>query len=158
MLRINDEKTISFICHEGKLYLPVRAYRFFDKVRNLKEYNSEPGLRIKEENYLKTKATYKDYIEHVIKGGLTTRDYFLESLLHEAFHLCGSCGGYPLFEGINELKTRELAYKQKIVIAATGYQKEVEIALKLQEIFGKNGMDVIAFKHNNLEERNIKLC
>ncbi len=60
-------------------------------------------------------------------------------------HICGSQGGTPLEEGINELKTRELAQKNNIKIAAYGYSKEVEIAKRLQQIIGKEVMDELTF-------------
>jgi len=48
-------------------------------------------------------------------------------------------------EGINELKTRELAQKYNIKIAAYGYSKEVEMAKKMQKIIGKETMDELTF-------------
>ena len=85
---------------------------------------------------------------HVIESKMDVYKYFEESLLHEAMHLCGSGGSLPLAEGINELKTRELAQKYNIAIAAYGYSKEVEIAKKLQEIIGKEIMDELTFVSN----------
>ena len=76
---------------------------------------------------------------------MSVYDYFEESLLHETMHICGSRGGYPLEEGINELKTRELAQKYNIKIAAYGYSKEVEMAKKMQKIIGKETMDKLTF-------------
>lgn len=68
-------------------------------------------------------------------------------------HLCGSTGGNPLDEGINELKTRELAKNYNIPIAAMGYSKEVEISLILQDIIGIDIMNELTFikdKYNYL--------
>ena len=48
-------------------------------------------------------------------------------------------------KGINELKTRELAQKYDIKIAAYGYAKEVEIAKRLQELIGKEIFDELTF-------------
>ena len=76
---------------------------------------------------------------------MSVYDYFEESLLHETMHICGSRGGTPLEEGINELKTRELAQKYNIKIAAYGYSKEVEMAKKMQKIIGKETMDELTF-------------
>ena len=50
-----------------------------------------------------------------------------------------------IHEGINELKTRELAQKYGIKIAAYGYPKETEVAKTLQEVIGKDVMDKLAF-------------
>jgi len=60
-------------------------------------------------------------------------------------HLCGSNGGTPLEEGINELKTRELAVKYNIKIVSYGYSKEVEVAKNLQKLIGKEIMDELTF-------------
>lgn len=136
-----QNSSISFFVSNGKLYLPELAYSL------LKSNGNKTNLYgVNIDDYLNTQNTYYDYINHVINDNLTPFDYFSESLLHEVMHLCGGKGGNPLQEGINELKTRELAKKYRLCIAATGYQKEVEVALKLQKIIGKSIMDVIAFK------------
>lgn len=145
LVEFNEEKTITFFVSNGKLFLPTVAYEIFSVLMKHPNYSSNLGNRVREENYLDTNTTYDDYIKHVIEAGLTPYDYFEESLLHETMHLCGSGGKIPLEEGINELKTRELAQKYHIKIAAMGYPKEVEVAKQLQDIIGRDTMSEIAF-------------
>lgn len=145
IVEFNDSSSISFIVRNGTLLLPKYAYTIFPMFEKYENYGINPNHHKNIEDYLDTDTTYYDYIEHVIKSGMTTFDYFQESLLHETMHICGSFGGSPLEEGINELKTRELAQKYNINIAAYGYSKEVEIAKKLQGIIGKEIMDELTF-------------
>lgn len=137
--------TISFFVRDDVLNLPEISYRLFNKFKEEPEYDTEVDTGVKAENYLDTNTTYYEYINHVIRDGLEPVDYFKENLLHEVMHMCGGGGGNPLQEGINELKTRELAQKHNLKIAAVGYQKEVEIAKQLQDIIGKDIMDKIEF-------------
>ena len=152
IVALNDENTVSFVCRNGILYLPKIAYSIFPELRKHERYAFNPSNRVLEENYLDTNTTYFDYINHVIEAGLNEYEYFEESLLHEAMHLCGSGGGNAFKEGINELKTRELVQKYHIKIAAIGYSKEVELAKKFQMIVGKTILDELAFKNYSLEK------
>lgn len=144
LLKWNDGKTISFLVRDSALYLPNQAYSVFEQLKKSERY----GIRKRKyetSQYLKVDTTYNDYINEVIECGLTPTEYFLESLLHETMHLCGSTGSTPLEEGINELKTRELAQGRKIDIAAMAYPKEVEIALMFQKIIGQGLMSQLTF-------------
>lgn len=137
--------TISFFVRDEALYLPIYSFELFNELRKKEEFGTTKDTGVKVENYLDTNTSYYDYINHVIGDGLGVLEYCEESLLHEVMHMCGAKGGYPLQEGITELKTRELAQKYNIKIAAVGYNKEVEIAKRIQEIVGKDVMDKIAF-------------
>lgn len=148
LLKWNDNNTVSFIVRENVLYLPKVSYQIFDELSKLPNYRIRSRV-YNYDNYLNTDTTYYQYINEVIECGLLPINYFLESLLHEAMHICGSSGATPLEEGINELKTRELAQKYHINIAAFGYSKEVEIAKYLQELIGKEIMDSLTFIPKN---------
>lgn len=144
LLKWSDDDSISFVVRDGILRLPKTTYEVINKLKKLKNY----GTRKREYdtlNYFDTSKTYMDYINEVIECGLSPLDYFLESLLHETMHVCGSAGYLPLAEGINELKTRELAEKRNIKISAFGYPKEVEVALLFQNIVGKEVVDQLTF-------------
>lgn len=145
IIKFNSSNAISFVVRDGVLLLPKAAYQIFPLLKQYKNYGAKPNNGRNIEDYLDTNTTYMEYINHVIEAGLSVYDYFEESLLHEAMHICGSQGGTPLEEGINELKTRELAQKNNIKIAAYGYSKEVEIAKRLQQIIGKELMDELTF-------------
>ena len=62
-------------------------------------------------------------------------DYFNDLLLHETMYFCGSGGSTALKEGINELLTRKIAYT-------------------LQQIFGEDTINQIAFINNELDILN----
>ena len=129
----------------GILLLPKVAYQIFQLLKNYENYGTKLNSHRNIADYLDTNTTYRGYITHLIESGMSVYDYFEESLLHETMHICGSRGGYPLEEGINELKTRELAQKYNRKIAAYGYSKEVEMAKKMQKIIGKETMDKLTF-------------
>ena len=142
---LNSGDTISFHVIKDQLYLPLKAYEVFPKLREFSNFGSNREDKREVFEYLDTNTTYADYIRHAIVAGLSEYDYFEESLLHEAMHLCGSGGGTALEEGINELKTRELAVKYNLKTSGYGYPKETEAAKKLQEILGKDIMDELTF-------------
>lgn len=145
IVEFNTSNTITFIVQNGVLLLPKAAYQIFLLLKQHENYGTKVNNHRNIEDYLDTNTTYMEYINHLIEGGIEVYDYFEESLLHEAMHICGSQGGTPLEEGINELKTRELAQKHNIKIAAYGYSKEVEISKRLQQIVGKDIMDELTF-------------
>ena len=70
-------------------------------------------------------------------------------------HFCGSGGGTALREGINELKTRQLALKYGLLTSYCGYPKETKIALELEKLWGSHVIDKIAFSKNDNEIREI---
>ncbi len=149
LVEFNKDNAISFFVYNGTLLLPKAAYSIFPAFEENENYGINKDSHRRVEDYLNTDTTYFDYIRHVIEGGLSVYDYFEESLLHETMHICGSDGGSPLEEGINELKTRELAQKHNIKIAAYGYPKEVEVAKQLQGVLGKDAMDELTFIPTN---------
>ena len=140
-----DDKGISFHVKHEVLYLPVMAYKMIEEFKKNEQYGTTKNTGVQIQNYLNTDSTYKDYITHMITYGYSVLDYFKDSLLHETLHMCGGGNDSSLEEGINELKTRQLAQKYNIKIAAVGYNQEVEIAQMLESILGKKTMDVIAF-------------
>lgn len=144
--------TITFFVRDNELYLPEDAFAVIDEFSKLEEYGSTNNTGVRVEDYLKTDATYMDYVKHVITDGLDVLSFYEESLLHEVMHMCGGSGGALLDEGFNELKTRELAQKYGIKIAAVGYQKEVEVAKRFEDILGTDVCSKLTFLP--LEERN----
>ena len=149
IVTFSNSDTISFIVKKGVLYLPKHIYSLIPEFQKNIGYGVLPNDGRRIEDYMDTSTTYYDYINHFIRGGLSAYNYFEESLLHEAFHLCGCSGNHPLEEGITELKTRELAQKYSIKIAGYAYPKEVEVAKKVQDIMGKDIIDELAFVLDN---------
>lgn len=149
LVMFNTDNVISFFVRDGILLLPKAAYSVFSYLKKYDNYGKKIDNYRRFEDYIDTDTTYVEYINHIIEGALSVYDYFEESLLHEAMHICDSKGGMPLEEGINELKTRELAQKKNIRIAAYGYSKEVEIAKRFQKLVGGEIMDELTFVPNN---------
>ena len=147
LVHIKDTGTITVLATKKGLFFPIEAYKVIKAISHIPGYGRNPlhktysdGDRINNNN------TYETFIKHCIIKGMTPLDYFKEGLLRECMHLCGGNGRYALFEGINELKSRELAEKYDLELSCCGYPKEVKIALELQEILGKDLMDKIEFE------------
>ena len=113
LVEFNKSNAISFFVRNGILLLPQAAYNLFPLLRRYENYGTKSKDGRSTEDYLDTNTTYQEYFNHVVEGALSVYDYFEESLLHEAMHLCGSDGGTPLEEGINELKAILLNKKIK---------------------------------------------
>ena len=136
----------------GIMYFPINAFAILDILKKF------PGYGINKNHKTYTTETlilnsngYLDYIIHVFLAGLTPLQFFLETLLHETTHLCGIGGASALREGFAELKTRELAKKYNLETSACGYPKEVKIAFELQNLFGNEIGNKIAFAQNDKE-------
>lgn len=143
---IANTGTISMFYKQNKIYFPTLAFQLLEAFSKHPLYGTDPTHKCYDENTLiENNNTFEDYIEHAIIKGLTPEEYFQESLLHETVHFCGSGGGDPIREGLTELKTRELAQKRGLVTSACGYPKEVSVVLRLQNIFGEEIMNKIAF-------------
>lgn len=69
-------------------------------------------------------------------------------------HFCGSGGSTALKEGINELLTRKIALENSFKTSGCGYPKEVRIVYILQQIFGEDTINQIAFINNELDILN----
>ena len=104
-----------------------------------------------ESNLIINSNTFMSYILHVFISGTTTKEYFEDLLLHETMHFCGSGGATALKEGINELLTRKISLKRNFRTSGCGYPKEVAIAYQLQQIFGENIINQIAFINNEYD-------
>lgn len=153
LIKIEETGTISLYVSNGKVFLPIDAYRAIDELSKRDGFGSKKNhITYNETNMIINDNTFLTFVEHVFLKGMTPKDYFSEILLHEVMHLCGSSGANALGEGFNELKTRELALKYNLETSCCGYPKEVMIAYRLQEIFGKELCDKLTFC-NSLEDR-----
>lgn len=150
MLEIADTGTISLYCYKNKIYFPQLAFKILESFKNNSNYGKNPDHKCyTEETLIINDNTFNDYINHAIIAGITPEQYFQESLLHETMHFCGCGGADPLREGLTELKTRELAKEKKLLTSSCGYPKEIALVLELQEIFGEDTMNKIAFAPGN---------
>ncbi|MDD4547860.1 MAG: hypothetical protein PHI05_03880 [Bacilli bacterium] len=153
---IKNMGTISMFVRGNNIYFPASANKIINQMKFI------PGFGINKHHKCFTKDTliindntFIDYIKHVFIAGLSTKQFYLETLLHETMHFCGVGGSGALREGIAELKTRELAYKYNFTTSGCGYPKEIKIAIELQNIFGQTLMNKIAFAKNDYEITNI---
>ena len=156
LVHIEETGTISLFVRNKNFYFPLDAFKVlealkkvpgFGTIKNHKTYNQD--------NIIINDNTYETYIEHVILKGLTPEEYFKENLLHETLHFCGSGGGTAIREGINELKTRQLAKKYNLLTSSCGYPKETKLAYEIEQIFGEDIVNKIAFSKSNQEIKNI---
>ena len=154
LVQIEDTGTISLFAKtsDSTIHLPLDAYKAIQALSQLPEYGLDKNHQTHDKNnMLINDNTYRDFVEHVILKGEMPVEYFREILLHEVMHICGSGGASALAEGFNELKTRELALKYDLETSCCGYPKETKIAFELQQIFGKEICDKLAF--SQLKER-----
>lgn len=155
-VHIEEMGTISLFVKNKNFYFPLAAFEVIESLKNNPLFGSNKNHRTYfDDDIIFNDNTFQDYIEHVILKGLTPEEYYKEILLHEVLHFCGSGGWHAIREGINELKTRQLAMQYGLLTSACAYPKETKIAYKLEEIFGKDIIDKIAFSKNNFEVKEI---
>ncbi len=151
-IEIADTGTISCLCGpNNKIYFPTLAFSILELFKSNPKYKTDPNHKCyNESNLIVNHNTFLDYVNHAIVAGLSPEEYFQENLLHESMHFCGiGAAGDPLKEGLTELKTRFLAKKRGLKTSGCGYPKEIEIVLRLQNIFGEDTMNKIAFSRSD---------
>ena len=155
-VHIMNTGTVSLFVKNKNFYFPLDAVTALEKLKKI------PGFGINKnhkthtnKNVILNNNTYLSYIKHAYLKGLTPIMYYKEILLHETFHFCGSGGGSALREGINELKTRQLAQKYNLLTSSCGYPKEVKIAYQLEQVLKEDTINKIAFSKNDEEIKNI---
>lgn len=152
IIKITQTNTISMFVRNGVMYFPLNALKIINVFKKIIGHGSNRNHKTyTKDTLIINNNTFFSYIKHVFVAGLTPLEFYEETLLHETTHLCGIDGATALREGFAELKTRELAQKYNLKTSACGYPKEVKIAFELQNIFGKEICDRIAFARNNLE-------
>lgn len=156
IVNITDTGTISLFVSNGKFYFPIEAYKVLDSFKNNPIYGTnKTHVTYNKETLLVNNNTFYTYIDHLILKGASSLDYFLEILLHETLHFCGSRGGSALMEGINEYLTRKLAFKYNLKTNGCGYPKEIKIIVELEKLFGEEILREIAFSNSTKELETI---
>lgn len=155
-VHIEDTGTISLFVKDGHFYFPLSANAVLNELKKNPLFGSDPNHKTcNEDNMIINNNTFEDFINHIVLKGMTPLDYYKEIVLHETLHYCGSGGGSAIREGINELKTRQLAKKYGLQTSSCGYPKETKIASELEGIFGKEIVDKISFAKKNSEIRGL---
>lgn len=156
LVHIEETGTISLFVRDGNFYFPLDAFKVLSAMKNIPGFGMVKNHKTcNEDTMIINNNTYISYIKHVFLKGLSPEEYFKEILLHETMHFCGSGGASAIREGINELKTRELAKKYGLLTSSCGYPKETKIAYELEKIFGEDIINRIAFSRSSMEIRDI---
>lgn len=153
LIKIYDYGSVNAYANEYEIVMPLCA----DKILNIASKIPGYGINKNHQSYnsktlISNNNTYINYILHVFVSGTNVEGYYDDLLLHETMHFCGSGGGSALKEGINELLTRKLALEKGFRTNGCGYPKEVQVAVRLQNIFGEDILNQIAFINS---EQNI---
>lgn len=150
IIKIYDYGSVNAFASKNEISLPLCA----DKL--LKIASKIPGYGIyknhktyNEKNLVINNNTYITYLLHAFISGTDAEGYYEDMLLHETMHFCGGKGGLALKEGINEFLTRKIAKESNFKTNGCGYPKEVKIANELQNLFGEEIIDQIAFLENH---------
>lgn len=156
LVHIEDTGTISLFIRNGHFYFPTDAFKVLEALKRVPGFGCRPNHQThNDNNIIINNNTYITYLEHIFLAGLSPQRYYEEILLHETMHFCGSGGGTAIREGINELKTRQIAKKYNLLTSSCGYPKETKIAYTLEQIFGEEIINKIAFSKTKLEIKNI---
>lgn len=152
VINIYDYGSVNAYATDYEISMPLCADRLLNMAskvigyginKNHKTYNAD--------NIITNNNTFVNYIYHVFVSGTNTEGYFDDMLLHETMHFCGSGGATALKEGINELLTRKVALENGFRTNGCGYPKEVQVAYRLQNLFGEEIFDQIAFINSEEE-------
>ncbi len=155
-VHIEETGTISIFVIDKKFYFPLGAFRILEMLKKIPGFGMNKNHKsYTDDNMIINDNTYMTYLKHAFLKGLTPEEYFKESLLHETLHFCGSGGGSAVREGINELKTRQLAKKYGLLTSSCGYPKETKIAFELEKLFGEDIINRIAFSKSFIEIKEI---
>ncbi len=156
LVHIEETGTISLFVNNKNFYFPLDAFKVLEAIKKIPRFGTVKNHKTcNQDNMIINDNTYITYIKHVFLKGLTPEEYFKEILLHETLHFCGSGGGTAIREGINELKTRQLAKKYNLLTSSCGYPKETKIAYEIEQIFGEDIINKIAFSKNAQETKEI---
>ena len=156
MVHIEETGTISLFVSGKNFYFPLDAFKVLGTLKKIPGFGMMKNHKTcNPDNMIINDNTYITYIKHVFLKGLTPEEYFKEILLHETLHFCGSGGGTAIREGINELKTRQLAKKYGLLTSSCGYPKETKIAYELEKIFGEDIINKISFSRSYREIKEI---
>ena len=146
IIKIYDYGSINAMANDTEIDMPLCADKVLQLISKVPGYSINKNHKTYDENTLiQNNNTFVNYIIHVFVSGVNTEKYFEDMLLHETLHFCGSGGASALKEGINELLTRKLALEKGFKTNGCGYPKEVKLAYELQNVFGEEILNQIAF-------------
>ena len=152
LIKIYDYGSVNAYANDDEIRMPLCADKLLNTASKIPGY----GINRKHKSYnsetlISNNNTFVNYIFHVFVSGTNAEGYYDDMLLHETMHFCGSGGSSALKEGINELLTRKLALEKGFRTNGCGYPKEVKLAFKLQDVFGEEIINQIAFINSEWE-------
>lgn len=146
VIKIYENGSVNAYANDFKISMPLCVDKLLNIVSKIPGYGiNKDHKNYNSETLINNDNTFINYIIHVFVSGAGIEDYYEDMLLHETMHFCGSKGSSALKEGINELLTRKLALEKGFRTNACGYPKEVQLAIELQNIFGEEIINQIAF-------------
>lgn len=156
LVHIEQTGTISLFVRNHNFYFPLDAFKVLGAFKRIPGFGMVKNHKTcNQDNMIINDNTYITYIKHAFLKGLTPEEYFKEILLHETLHFCGSGGRTAIREGINELKTRQLAKKYNLLTSSCGYPRETKIAYELENLFGEDIINKISFSKSRWEIKEI---
>lgn len=152
LIRIYDYGTVNGFADNTGISLPLCADRLFKIASKIPGFGINKKHKLySENNILLNNNGFAKYVFHAFISGIDAKGYYEDLLLHEALHFCGSGGATALREGINELLTRKLAKEKGFRTNGSAYPKEVNVVYHLQELFGEEIINQIAFMNSDGE-------
>lgn len=151
IIKIEETGTISLFVKNDKIYFPLSAFKILNLMKFIPGYGINKKHITFENKEIVNDNTFNTFMKHLYIAGVKPEGYYLEILLHECMHFCGCNGSFALTEGLTELKTRELAKKYNLLTSGCGYPKEVKLVSKLQDMFGEELCNQIAFSTSYID-------
>lgn len=156
-IHIEKTGTITLFVRDGEFYFPEHVEGILNKLKFVPGFGRDKNHKCyNNDNLIENDNTYIDYMKHMHKKGITSEEFYLETLLHETLHFCGAGGSTPLLEGINELTTRKLAKKYNLTTSGCGYPKEIKIVCELEKILGEEMLNKILFTRGSQVDMEIQ--
>lgn len=153
IIKIHDYGSINGYANRTAINMPLSVDKVFDIVSKIPGYGiNKKHMPYNKKNMIINDNTFFTYIMHVFVSGKDTEAYYKDLLLHETMHFCGSGGARAITEGFNELLTRKIALKKGFKTSGCGYPKEVAVAYELQNVFGEEVVNKLAFINNPIQQ------
>lgn len=144
-IKIEDNKSLFPTSMDNTIILPKSYKALIKELKKLPKFGYNKNHSYFKKDELKNNKKYVDFLKHIYIAGLSEEEYYEEVLLHEVLNLCSKNENTPLKKGLIELKTRELAQKYNLKTNWCLNSKELEIALKMQELLGQELINKIIF-------------
>ncbi len=144
-IKIDDNKSLFPTSMNNIIYLPKSYKALLKELKKIPKFGYNKNHSHFKKDEINNKKTYFDFLKHIYIAGLSEEEYYKELILHELISMCSINEDSSLKRGLVELKTRELAQKYNLITNWCLNSKELEIALKMQELLGQELINKIIF-------------